>query len=67
MAKKQPRVPEMRETRPNREQRRHPERVQDETLSRKVPEPHLQGPQDVSDPRAKNSGHKKKTADNWNQ
>jgi hypothetical protein len=23
--------------------------------------------QDVSDPRAKNSGHKKKTADKWNQ
>ena len=24
-------------------------------------------PQDVVDPRAKNSGHKKKTADKWNQ
>jgi hypothetical protein len=54
MTKKQPHVPEMRETRPNRERRRHPERVQDHALSR-------------DDPRAKNSGHKKKTADNWNQ
>jgi hypothetical protein len=25
------------------------------------------GSQDVIDPRAKNSGHKKKTADKWNQ
>ena len=24
-------------------------------------------PQDVADPRAKSSGHKKKTADKWNQ
>ena len=24
-------------------------------------------PQDVADPRTKNSGHKKKTADKWNQ
>jgi hypothetical protein len=69
MAKKQARVPEMREVKPNREQRRHPERLRDEPLSReKLPEdPHTHGPQDVSDPRAKNSGHKKKTADNWNQ
>jgi hypothetical protein len=67
MAKKQPRVPEMRETKPNRRQRRHPGRLEDQPLSRDVPEPNLHGPQDVSDPRAKNSGHKKKTADNWNQ
>ena len=69
MAKKRPRVPEMSETRPNREQRRHPERLEDEPLSREMlPEdPHTHGPQDVSDPRAKSSGHKKKTADNWNQ
>jgi hypothetical protein len=67
MAKKQPRVPEMREVKPNRAQRRHPERVEDEPLSRAVPLPELQEPQDVTDPRAKNSGHRKKTADNWNQ
>jgi hypothetical protein len=65
MAKKQPRVPGMREAKPNREQRRHPE-----------PRPENQPPVrderppkdlDVPDPRAKNTGHKKKTADNWNQ
>jgi hypothetical protein len=67
MAKKQPRVPEMREGKPNRRQRRHPERLEDEPLSRDIREPDLHGPQDVGDPRAKNSGHKKKTADNWNQ
>jgi hypothetical protein len=68
MAKKQPRVPGMREVKPNREQRRHPEKLQDQPLSPDdVPEPHLHAPQDVSSPRAKNSGHKKKTADNWNQ
>jgi hypothetical protein len=68
MTKKKPEhVPGMREPRPNRAQRRHPDRLQDEPLSRDVPQPDLHGPQDVSDPRAKNSGHKKKTADNWNQ
>jgi hypothetical protein len=67
MPKKRPRVPEMRETKPNREQRRHPERLGDEPPSPDVPPPDLPVPQDVTDPRAKNSGHKKKTADNWNQ
>lgn len=67
MAKKQPRVPGMREAKPNRAQRRHPERLEDEPLARELPEPDLHGPQDIVDPRAKNSGHKKKTADNWNQ
>jgi hypothetical protein len=67
MAKKHERVPGMRETRPNREQRRHPERPADETLARDVPEPQPNGPQDVSSVRAKNSGHGKKTADKWNQ
>ena len=67
MAKKHERVPGMRETRPNREQRRHPERLADEPLARDVPEPHTRGPQDVSSVRAKNSGHGKKTADKWNQ
>jgi hypothetical protein len=67
MAKKQPHVPETREAKPNREQRRHPGRLEDEPLSRDIPEPDPHGPQDVADPRAKNSGHKKKTTDNWNQ
>jgi hypothetical protein len=67
MTKKQERVPETRETKPNREQRRHPERVEDEALTRRPPEPDRHGPQDVSSTRAKSSGHKKKTAENWNQ
>ena len=65
MTKKQPRVPEMREARPNREQRRHPEqRVEDRPLTRDERPPQ---DLDVPDPRLKSSGHKKKTADNWNQ
>jgi hypothetical protein len=63
--KKRPRVPELRETKPNREQRRHPEpRPEDERVSREERPPKEL---DVPDPRTKNSGHKKKTADNWNQ
>jgi hypothetical protein len=57
----------------NREQRRHPEKApqqaQDESLH-KNPEQEMreQGrTQDALDPRAKNTGHKKKTADKWNQ
>ena len=82
MSKRRPHVPETRDTRPNREQRRHPEQAEtpaeDEPLARderppdheappKRQEVYRQGPQDVTDARAKNSGHKKKTADNWNQ
>jgi hypothetical protein len=65
MAKKQPRVPETREVKPNREQRRHPEkRAEDQPIARdEVPPKDL----DVPDPRLKTGGHKKKTADNWNQ
>ncbi|HEY5694634.1 MAG TPA: hypothetical protein VIR14_09010 [Gaiellaceae bacterium] len=63
--KKQPRVPEMRETKPNREQRRHPEsRPENEPLAREQTPP---TDLDVPDPRLKTGGHKKKTADNWNQ
>jgi hypothetical protein len=66
MAKKQPRVPGMREAKPNREQRRHPEqRPEDEPPARE--EERTPADLDVPDPRLKNSGHKKKTADNWNQ
>ena len=65
MAKKQARVPEMREARPNREQRRHPEqRLEDSPLAR---DEHPPKDLDVADPRLKSSSHKKKTADNWNQ
>ena len=70
MAKKQPRVPEMRQAKPNREQRRHPEKgaaPEDGGISRDVQEDVLQGTQDVPSVRAKNSGHGKKTADKWNQ
>jgi hypothetical protein len=65
MAKKQPRVPGTRQVKPNREQQRHPERLsEDEPLARDERPPR---DLDVPDPRTKNSGHKKKTADNWNQ
>ena len=65
MPKKKPRVPEMREVKPNREQRRHPEATPvDEPLAREERPPKEM---DVPDPRTKTSGHKKKTADNWNQ
>jgi hypothetical protein len=69
MANKQPRVPETREAKPNREQRRHPERFErpeDEALDRDERPPQDQRG-DVADPRTKTGGHKKKTADNWNQ
>ncbi len=64
MTKKKPHVPETRDVKPNREQRRHPEgRPQDQPLARD--EQVL--PPDVPDVRAKSSGHGKKTADKWNQ
>ena len=64
--KKNEKVPGMTEAKPNREQRRHPEqaeRPENEPLSRD--DQTIQ--EDVQDPRAKNSGHGKKTADKWNQ
>jgi hypothetical protein len=64
MAKKQPRVPEMREVKPNREQRRHPEaKAENQPVAREERPPK---DLDVPDPRTNSSGHKK-TADNWNQ
>ena len=65
MARNQPRVPGMRETKPNREQRRHPEPLPDD--QRLVRDERPPKEMDVPDPRTKNTGHKKKTADNWNQ
>lgn len=65
---KKHRVPETTDVnvKPNREQRRHPERAggdADEPIAR---EPHLEE-QDAPSVRAKSSGHGKKTADKWNQ
>jgi hypothetical protein len=64
MAKKQERVPGMRANAPNRAQRRGSQRPEDHPPAREVPEP---ASQDVESVRAKSSGHRKKTADNWNQ
>ena len=65
---KQHHVPETRsEPKPNREQRRHPEkaaRPEQQPLTRDTD---VHAPADVPDARAKASGHGKKTADKWNQ
>lgn len=63
---KKEKVPETKVIKPNREQRRHPEKFaqpENEPISRDD----QMADQDVQDPRAKNSGHGKKTADKWNQ
>ena len=63
---KHEKVPETKDVKPNREQRRHPEK-----LDRPENEPMSRDEQvtqrDVEDPRAKSTGHGKKTADKWNQ
>lgn len=65
MPKKQPHIPETRDMKPNRKQRRHPEGLpEDHPLARDDSAPDVP---DVPDPRAKNSGHGKMTADRWNQ
>jgi hypothetical protein len=66
---KQPRVPETREVKPNREQRRHPERAPDASLGREDNDADVapMESQDLTSVRAKSSGHGKKTADKWNQ
>jgi hypothetical protein len=56
----------------NREERRHPESAgRERPPHEKVPprsdELERQGPPDTQNPRAKSSGHGKKTADKWNQ
>ncbi|MDX6480937.1 MAG: hypothetical protein QOG85_1447 [Gaiellaceae bacterium] len=64
MPKKQPRVPEMHDIKPNREQRRHPEgKSQDTPMTRDtdIPVPNM------PDVPAKSTGGGKKTADKWNQ
>ena len=63
MTKKPERVPGTRETKPNREQRRHPDAdLADQPLTRDE-----RTPKDVDVPDPRTGGHKKKTADNWNQ
>ena len=70
---KEPSVPETRaDVKPNREQRRHPERLAKpghedpkENPTEEMLRP--ERPQDEFDVRAKSSGHGKKTADKWNQ
>src|SRR5436190_10866737 len=55
----------------NREQRRHPETPEGadrrDPPSRAEPPAASERPQEVGSVRAKNTGHKKKTADKWNQ
>jgi hypothetical protein len=58
----------------NREQRRHPERLDEPGVKPPQEAPQSsqddilkQGNQDVQSVRAKNTGHGKKTADKWNQ
>jgi hypothetical protein len=51
----------------NRDQRRHPEKVENPPVSPQDQMRETDRPQDTLDPRAKNSGHGKKTADKWNQ
>jgi hypothetical protein len=66
---KQDKVPGMREAKPNREQRRHPEkagRAEDTPMQRDEAQMDESPSQDV-ETRAKNSRHKHVTADKWNQ
>jgi hypothetical protein len=61
---KNEKIPETKDVKPNRAQRRHPEqRPEDAPVTRED----TMADQDVVDPRTKASGHKKKTADKWNQ
>jgi len=63
--KKNEKIPETKDPKPNRQQRRHPEQrpPEDEPVAREE----TLAQHDVPDPRAKASGHKKKTADMCNQ
>ena len=65
MAKKQERVPGMRANTLNRAQRRGSQRHEEKPPTHETGEP--ASSQDVESVRAKSSGHRKKTADNWNQ
>jgi hypothetical protein len=70
VSKQKPHVVETREPTPNRAERRHPEKVDpiEEARVREEQEVLLKrGTDDDISVRAKSSGHKKKTADKWNQ
>ena len=73
MSRDQPRVPGMRENpKPNREQRRHPEKLEQPSHEepKQSPADEMRADERVPDDlsvRAKNTGHGKKTADKWNQ
>jgi hypothetical protein len=73
MASSKDHVPETHTIKPNREQRRHPERSEQggerDPFSPASSQQDIvtAGNQDVQSVRAKNSGHGKKTADKWNQ
>jgi hypothetical protein len=64
--KKNEKVPGVTEVKPNREQRRHPEKF-DKPENEPLTRDEQTVSQDVQDPRAKNGGNGKKTADKWNQ
>jgi len=70
---KHERVPEMHDVKPNREQRRHPEKLDkvDPVETARVRDEQEQilkrGTDDDVSVRAKSSGKGKKTADKWNQ
>jgi hypothetical protein len=65
MAKKQERVPGMRSNVLNRAQRRGSQPQEGKPPTRETSE--RASSQEVASVRAKSSGHRKKTADNWNQ
>jgi hypothetical protein len=68
---KQEHIPETRESKPNREQRRHPEKdpAEEELTRARAEEQEIakRGTDDDISVRAKSTGHGKKTADKWNQ
>ena len=61
-------IPETKDVEPNRARRRHPKRAEDEAIARDAqPDILKRGADDDVSVRAKSSGHKKRTADKWNQ
>ena len=62
-------IPETKDTKPNRAMRRHPDKVEKETERIRGEQQQIakQGIDDDISVRAKSSGHGKKTADKWNQ
>jgi hypothetical protein len=64
-------TPDAADPKPNREQRRHPEKVErpEDSAPARAPQDEdiLQENQELTSVRARSSGHGKKTADKWNQ